>query len=317
MAPIDKKNIKIVLTGAGGFLGSHFADKLRQSGYQNVVGISKKQYDLREQSRVRALLETEKPDWVVHMAGLVGGILANKEKPADYFYENLVMGTLMHHESWNAGVKKFMGVIGGCSYPAKAPSPINEDALWEGYPQAESAAYSTAKKMLVVQSQAYRKQYDFNSIVLVPGNLYGPRDNFSLTQSHVIPALIRKAVEARDSKAESITMWGSGKPTRDFVYVEDVASVLVHALETYDASDIINISSGQEITIRELTELVMGLVGFKGEIVWDASKPDGQMRKQFDVTRMKSVLKANCPTSLKDGLKKTIEWFEKNRALAA
>lgn len=312
---MDPKQLKILVTGGRGFLGSHVVEELKRQGFGNLTVVSgKKDGDLREQSVVRDTLKRTSPDWVLHFAGLVGGIMANKEHPAQYFYDNLSMGIMLMHESWKTGAKKFFTCIGGCSYPAKADSPIGEDALWEGYPQIESAAYSVGKKMMVVQSEAYRREYGFNSVVLVPGNMYGPRDNFDLQQSHVIPALIRKVLEAKKKGASEIEMWGSGKPVRDFVYVADVAKIIVDTLPIYNESQIVNISSGVGVTIRELVDTVVELTGFKGKVTWNTSKPDGQMRKIFDVTRMKTALHAECPTNLREGLKHTIDWYQQNHS---
>ena len=304
---------RVLVTGAHGFLGSNLRPMLESAGAR-VQAMSRSDYDLLEQREVRRMFGEERPEIVFHLAGLVGGILANKTYPADYCYQNLMMGTMMLHESWRAGVDRFITVIGGCSYPATAPNPIAEDQLWNGYPQAESAPYSLAKAMSVVQAQAYRKQHGFRAMVLVPGNLYGPHDNFDLEQSHVIPALIRKFHDAKAAAQPEVVAWGSGAPVRDFVYVEDACEAIVRACEIYDGSEIINISSGVPTTIRELVETVADLTGYRGAIRWDASKPDGQMRKLFDVTRMHEWLRYECRTSLREGLKKTIDWFARNHA---
>jgi GDP-L-fucose synthase len=302
---------RVLVTGASGFVGSNLTPLLRGKGCE-LITPKHSEYDLTEQSEVRRLLADTKPDIVFHLAGLVGGILANRERPAEFFYQNLMMGTMMLHESFRAGVKKYITLIGGCSYPAHAPNPIKEDSLWDGYPQPESAPYAIAKKMSVVQADAYRRQYGFNAIVLVPGNLYGPHDNFDLHSSHVIPALIRKFWEARQSGASHVTVWGSGKPVRDFVYIEDAVEAIVLAAETYNSSEIINISSGVPTTIRELVEAVKEVTGYEGDVVWDTSKPDGQMYKSFDVTRMVERLGYICRTPLREGLQKTLDWFVKN-----
>jgi GDP-L-fucose synthase len=273
-------------------------------------------YDLLEQNEVRRLFADTHPDVVFHLAGLVGGILANKERPAQFCYQNLIMGTTVLHEAWRAGVGKYIGLIGGCSYPASAPSPISENELWNGYPQAESAPYSLAKKMAVTLAQAYRQQYSFNAIILVPGNVYGPEDNFDLENSHVIPALIRKFIIARVSRQEEVVAWGSGRPVRDFIYIADACEAILHAAGIYDGSEIINLSSGVETSIRELVETIAELVGYAGKIRWDTSKPDGQMFKGFDVTRMRDWLGYSCSTSLHEGLAKTIAWFESNYGTA-
>jgi GDP-L-fucose synthase len=262
------------------------------------------------------MLADHRPQVVFHLAGLVGGILANKNFPADYNYQNLMMGTMMLHEARQAGVEKYVTLMGGCSYPAQAQNPIKESALWNGYPQSESAPYSLAKAMSAVQAQAYRQQFGFNAIVLVPGNLYGPHDNFDLQNSHVIPALIRKYYEASQTGQTEITAWGSGRPIRDFIYVEDACEAIVKAAEIYNGAEIINISSGIQTTIKELVETIAGIVGFTGTIAWDTTKPDGQMLKGFDVTRMREWLKFECKVALPEGIEKTFAWYAANNASA-
>ena len=304
---------KVLVTGASGFVGPNLVAQLRRKGVEPVTP-RHGEYDLLEQSQVRGMLAEIKPDVVFHLAGLIGGIGANRAKPADFNYQNMLMGTMMMHESFKAGVHKYITLMGGCSYPSTAPSPIKETTLFNGYPQAESAPYSLAKAMGAVQAEAYRRQYGFDAVMLVPGNLYGPHDNFNLNNSHVIPALIRKFIEAREAKKPEVPAWGTGRPTRDFVYVEDASEAIVLAAETYSGSDIINISSGQTVSIKELTELVAELTRYPGKVVWDTTKPDGQMYKGFDVTRMKTVLHYECRTSLREGLKRTIEWFESKPA---
>lgn len=257
-----------------------------------------------------------RPDLVFHLAGLIGGILANKQRPAEFCFQNLLMGTLVMHEAWRADVQKYITLIGGCSYPSLAPNPIKETELWEGYPQWESAPYSLAKAMSVVQAQAYRQQYDFNAIVLVPGNLYGPYDNFDLNNAHVIPALIRKFYEARQSGQSEIIAWGTGRPIRDFIYIEDACDAIILAAKNYNSSEIINISSGVQTSIRELVETIAELTGYQGRVGWDDSKPDGQLYKGFDVTRMHEVLGYRCRTSLREGLQKTIKWFEAHYSMS-
>lgn len=306
------KNDCILVTGATGFLGSNLVPMLKKKGYNTIVGLGSKDYDLRESSQVKEMFKEYKPDIVINLAAYVGGILADKKYPAKFFYDNILIGTLVFHEAFENKVKKLVCCMCGCSYPAHASNPISEDDLWNGFPQIESAPYSIAKKNLVIQSWAYRKQYGFNSIVLLPGNMYGPYDNFSLEDSHVIPGLIRKFYEAKKENKSTVTVWGSGKPVRDFIYVEDVAEAMVKALEEYNESDVINISSGKGITIKELVNKIAELSDYKGEIVWDKSKPDGQMEKIFDVKRMKEKLGFEPKTSLEEGIKKTISWFEKN-----
>jgi GDP-L-fucose synthase len=300
---------RILVTGGSGFMGRSLVPILKARG-ADVLTPARNEYDLLEQSDVRTMFKVLRPEIVVHLAGLVGGILANRKAPAEYSQQNLLMGTLMAHEAWASGVRRYVTLIGGCSYPRTAPSPIAETSLWEGYPQPESAPYSLAKRMMVVLSQAYRSQYGFDSIVLVPGNVYGPNDNFDLENSHVIPALIRKFDEAAREGRPSVEAWGSGRPTRDFVYVDDACEGIATAIETYSGPEIINISSGQAITIRELVETVAETVGYKGEVAWDPSKPDGQMEKGFDVTRMREWLKVECRTSLREGLRRTFDWYK-------
>ena len=298
----------MLVTGATGFVGSNFVPLLKKAGCE-LATPTRRDYDLLEQAQVRRMFQDHRPDLVLHFAGLIGGIGANKSRPAEFCYQNLLMGTLMLHESWRAGVQKYLTLMGGCSYPARAPSPIRETELFNGMPQAESAPYSLAKAMSAIQAEAYRRQNGFNAVVLVPGNLYGPFDNFDLNNSHVIPALIRKYLEAKAAGKPEVVAWGSGRPTRDFVYVTDVCEAVLLAAEKYNASDIINLSSGHAVSIKELTETVAELTGYTGRVVWDASKPDGQLYKGFDVTRMKTLLSYECRTSLRDGIQKTIEWY--------
>jgi GDP-L-fucose synthase len=312
---MNLKDASVLITGASGFVGRNLASLMQSRGIHPVTP-KRTSFDLLEQAQVRRLFAETKPEVVFHLAGFVGGIGANRERPAEFNYQNLLMGTMVLHEAWRAGVKKFITLMGGCSYPAKAPSPIEEKELFNGYPQIESAPYSLAKAMSWVQAEAYRRQHGFDAIVLVPGNLYGPHDNFGLKNSHVIPALIRKYTEAKESGAAEVTAWGSGRPVRDFVFVKDACEAILLAAENYDGSELINISSGTPVTIRELTETIAELVGFTGRVVWDTSKPDGQMEKVFDVTRMKRMLGFECRTPLRDGLGQTIEWFTKNRQTA-
>jgi len=307
-----EKNDAILVTGATGFLGSNVMKQLEKQGYQQIIGLSSKDYDLREQTEVRKMFQEHKPAVVINLAAYVGGILADKKYPAKFFDDNILFGTLVFQEAYKSKVKKLICCMCGCSYPAKAPNPISEKDLWNGFPQVESAPYSIAKKNLAIQSWAYRKQYGFNSIVLLPGNMYGPYDNFSIEDSHVIPGLIRKFYDAKKEQKKEVVVWGSGKPIRDFVYVEDVAEALIGAMEHYNESDFINISSGVGITIKSLIEKISKLMEFDGKIVWDTSKPDGQIEKLFDVTLMKERLHFTPKTSLDDGLQKTKIWFEQN-----
>ena len=305
------QNKRVLITGASGFVGQNLRPLLHAKGCQLFMP-SHAEYNLLEQKQVRSLLREVAPDMVFHLAALSGGIMANKQYPADFCYQNLLMNTLMMHEAFACGVKKYITLIGGCSYPAHAPSPIAEASLWDGYPQAESAPYSVAKKMNVTMAEAYRRQYGFDAIVLVPGNIYGPFDNFDLQNAHVIPALIRKFYEAQGDGLDEVIVWGSGKPVRDFVYVGDVCKAIVIAAETYSSPEIINISSGRQITIRELVERVAAVTDYTGHIQWDTTKPDGQLYKGFDVTRLHQQLGFSVPTSLTVGLQKTLAWFIEN-----
>jgi len=306
------KNKRILVTGATGFLGAHFVAALNRQGYKKIIPLSKKDYDLMEQEQVRKMFKEKKPEIVVHLAGYVGGILVNKSYPADFYYKNLSMESTIIHEASKNKIEKLMLCICGCAYPEKAKSPIKEESLWEGFPSNEPAPYGIAKRGSVMQSLAYRKQYGLKTIILVPGNMYGPYDNYNLEAAHVIPALIRKFHEATIKNKKEVVVWGSGKPTRDFVYVEDVAGCLVHALENYDDEGIINISTGTENSIKDLIEIIAKITKYKGKIVWDKSKPDGPLKKIFDVERMRKTLGYECTTSLEQGLKKTAEWFEHN-----
>lgn len=305
---------RIVVTGARGFLGRHLVPVLEaRYGPDRVRGVSSTDYNLMEASQVRRLFDEEKPDTIVHLAAYVGGIGANREFPASFYYRNTILTALMFEAAAERGVKKLLYPMGGCSYPAAATSPISEDQMWQGYPQKESAPYSTAKMMGLVASAAYRQERGLSSVVVIPGNMYGEYDNFRYAESHVVPALVRRYYEAKLNGATTMTAWGTGKATRDFVYAGDVASLLPFFLESYDSNEPVNLSSGTSTSIRELTETIRELTGFAGEIEWDSSKPDGQMKKIFDVTRMKA-LGLECPTALREGLRKTIQWLTANYA---
>jgi len=308
----DTRFKRILVTGATGFVGHHLLPRLKESFTADIIPVGRKDYDLLEPGMPDAMFHAIKPDCVIHLAAKSGGIVDNKKRPADYYYENLVMNTHVLHAAYKSGVTKLLTLMGGCSYPSKALSPISEDQMWNGYPQIESAGYSVAKKMLLVQSWAYRQQHGFNSVVLVPGNLYGEWDNFNLEQSHVIPALIRKYIEARDAGQPEVIALGTGKPTRDFVYAGDVAATIPWFLTNYDSSEPVNISSGTRTSIKELAESIKAATGYQGKIVWDTSKPDGQMDKIFDVTRL-HALGLNCSTPLMEGLKRTAIWFKEAR----
>lgn len=308
----DPRFKRILVTGAHGFLGHHILPQLSNAFDAEFVCPARASYDLLQPGVPARLMKDVQPDCVVHLAAKSGGIIDNKNRPADYFYDNLAMNTAVFDAAFKAGVKKLLTLMGGCSYPSDAKSPIGEDQMWNGLPQIESVGYSTAKKMLLIQSWAYRKQHDFNSVVLIPGNVYGEWDNFNLEQAHVIPAMIRKYVEAQEAGRPTMTAFGSGKPTRDFVYAGDVAATIPWFLANYDSSDPINISAGRRISIRELADTVKRVTEFAGEIVWDSSKPDGQMDKIFDVTRL-NQLGLSCDTTLEDGLRRTTQWFREAR----
>ncbi len=304
---------RILVTGAYGFLGHHIVPALKSAfPSSTILCVGRKDYDLLEPGVPQRMFRETEPDCVVHLAAKSGGIGDNRQRPADYFYENLAMNTAVFHEAFKVGVKKFLTLMGGCSYPSTASSPIGEDQMWNGFPQKESAGYSVAKKMLLVQSWAYRQQHGFNSVVLIPGNVYGEWDNFNLTQSHVIPALLRKYLEAKDRGAPEIIAFGTGGPTRDFVYAGDVAATIPWFLANYDSSEPVNISTGSRVSIRELAETIKRVTGFPGQITWDSSQPDGQMDKIFDSTRLHN-LGLTCPTPLEDGLRRTLSWFIKAR----
>ncbi|HMQ30316.1 MAG TPA: GDP-L-fucose synthase [Chloroflexaceae bacterium] len=308
---------RVVVTGGAGFLGGFVVEQLAALGPAAIVVPRTATYDLREREAIRQLLADARPDLVIHMAARVGGIGANREHPADFFYDNLIMGAQLMHESWRAGVEKFVALGTVCAYPKHTPVPFSEDDLWNGYPEETNAPYGLAKKMMLVQSQTYREQYSFNSIFLLPVNLYGPRDNFDLHSSHVIPALIRKCLEARDTGAREIVAWGDGSPTREFLYVEDAAEGILLAAERYNSSDPVNLGSSYEISIRELTETVARVTGFAGAIVWDTSKPNGQPRRKLAVERARERFGFASRTGFEEGLRKTVEWYEQHRAVGA
>jgi GDP-L-fucose synthase len=304
---------RVVVTGGSGFLGSFVVRALKGRGAAEVLVPRKAEYDLRRLEAVQDLLNDTRPTLVIHLAATVGGIGANRAHPAEFFYDNLMMGVQLLHESWRTGVDKFVAIGTVCAYPKFTPIPFREDDLWNGYPEETNAPYGLAKKMLLVQSQAYRQQYGYNSLFLLPVNLYGPGDNFDLESSHVIPALIRKCVEARDKGAEHIVAWGDGSPTREFLYVEDAAEGILLAAERYNESMPVNLGSSYEISIKDLLETVASLIGFTGEIVWDVSKPNGQPRRKLDVSRAKELFGFEAQTAFAEGLRQTIEWYDQIR----
>jgi GDP-L-fucose synthase len=303
-------NDKIVITGGAGFLGSFVIERLKSQGYTNLVSLRKKDFDLTHEAEVDRLYQTIKPDVILHLAAEVGGIGANRDNPGRFFFANMAMGLHLIEGARNFGLKKFVQTGTICAYPNLTPVPFNEANLWNGYPEITNAPYGIAKKSLLVMCQAYGQQYGLNAIYLLPVNLYGPRDNFHPHSSHVIPALIRKCVEARDKHATEIQAWGTGSASREFLYVEDCAEGLVKSMESYDSPEPMNLGSGREINIKTLTELIAKLSNFTGKIVWDPSKPDGQPRRCLDVSRAKREINFTANTSLEDGLKKTIKWFE-------
>ena len=304
---------RVLITGGGGFVGSHLVRRLCAIGCASLAAPRKAEYDLRDLDAVIRLYEDTKPTIVIHLASVVGGIGANRARPAEFFYDNLVMGTQLLDQAWRFGVPKFVAIGTVCAYPKFAAVPFREDDLWSGYPEETNAPYGLAKKMLLVQSQAYRQQYGYNSIFLLPVNLYGPGDNFDPGTSHVIPALIKKCVEAVEQGADRIEVWGDGTPTREFLYVEDVVDALLLASERYNSSDPVNIGSGEEISIADLTRTVAAVAGFKGRIEFDTSKPNGQPRRKLDTSRARERFGFESKTTLAEGLKRTVDWYVRTR----
>ena len=308
---------RVVVTGGAGFLGSYVVAKLRARGCDSIFVPRQSDYDLVRIEDVRRLYDDAQPDLVIHLAAIVGGIGANRKNPGRYFYDNLMMGVQLMEEARLRGVKKFVATGTICAYPKFTPVPFKEDDLWNGYPEETNAPYGLAKKMMLVQSQSYREQYGFNSIFLLPVNLYGPRDNFDLESSHVIPALIRKCVEAVRSGADEIVCWGTGSATREFLHADDCAEGILLATERYDKSDPVNLGAGFEISIKDLTEKICDLTGFRGRIVWDATKPDGQPRRCLDTTRAEREFGFRARIGFDEGLRQTIEWYKQATAAAA
>jgi GDP-L-fucose synthase len=304
------KDKRITITGGKGFLGKHLLEALGDRGYGNIAVADRPEYNLILAEDVKRLYEETKPDIVIHLAAKVGGIGYNRENPGSLFYENIMMGVQLIHEGYLRRIDKIVSLGTICAYPKFTPVPFKEDDLWNGYPEETNAPYGLAKKMMLVQSQAYRQQYGFNSIFLLPVNLYGPGDNFDLQSSHVIPALIKKCVDAKRRGDKEIVAWGTGKATREFFYVEDAAEAIVLAMERYDKSEPVNIGAGFEISIKDLTELIVELTGFKGKIAWDATKPDGQPRRMLDTTRAREEFGFQARTGFREGLYKTIAWYE-------
>ena len=309
------KNKHITVTGGKGFLGSHLLKKLKDCGCRHIKIADRPEYDLTDIADIRRMYEETKPRIVIHLAAKVGGIGFNQEKPAELFYDNLIMGTQLLHEAYLRNIEKFVALGTICAYPKFTPVPFKEEDIWNGYPEETNAPYGLAKKMMLVQSQAYRRQYGFNSIFLLPVNLYGPGDNFDPRSSHVIPALIKKCFDAIDAYNDKIEVWGTGSATREFFYVEDAAEAICMATDTYNKSEPVNIGAGFEISIKELTELIAKLTGFQGKIIWDKSKPDGQPRRMLDTTKALKEFMFTAKTNLTTGLIKTIDWYKENRHL--
>ena len=308
----------IVVTGGSGFLGRRLVATLEQHGHQHIVAPRKADYDLRHEDAIVHMLDRYRPHTIIHLAAVVGGIGANREHPGQFFYDNLMMGAQLMEQARLHGVAKFVAIGTVCAYPKFTPIPFSEDDLWNGYPEETNAPYGLAKKMLLVQAQAYRQEYGFNGIYLLPVNLYGPGDNFDPASSHVIPALIKKCVDAVESGVGEIVCWGDGRASREFLYVDDAAEAIVLATERYEGDQPVNLGSGREITIRDLTETIADLCGFKGRIVWDTGKPNGQPRRCLDTSRARELFGFKARTDFRDGLRHTIEWYQHaHRSMAA
>mgnify|MGYP005725403879 CR=1 FL=1 len=307
----------VVVTGGAGFLGRHVVEKLQARGCKKNIVPRSSEFNLVREADIKNLLEQSRPDMVIHLAAVVGGIGANRDNPGRFFYENAMMGVQLIEQARLFGVEKFVALGTICAYPKFAPVPFREEDLWNGYPEETNAPYGLAKKMMLVQAQAYREQYGYNAIYLLPVNLYGPHDNFDLQSSHVIPAMIRKCVEAKEAGADAITLWGTGSASREFLYVEDAAEGILRASEIYNSSEPLNLGTGEEITIKALAEKIVELCDFNGEIVWDATKPDGQPRRRLDISRAQKALGFTPKWSLDEGLKKSISWFLENRNFTA
>ena len=308
-------NKRVCVTGGAGFLGSFIVEKLYERGAKNVFVPRSRDYDLVDLNAIQRMLDDSQPDLIIHAAAKSGGIGVIKEFPADFFYENLMMGISLLHEAHRRRIRKFVAIGTICSYPELAPTPFKESDLWAGYPEKTNASYGLAKKMLIVQAEAYREQYGYNAINLLLGNLYGPRDDFDLQTSHVVPALISKFLDARKNDNSEVELWGDGSPTRDFLYVEDAAEGILLAAEQYNDDKPANLGSGLEISIRDLAEIVAELVDYKGDFVWDVSKPNGQPLRVLDVRRAKERFGFEAQMPLRKGLQHTIEWYKANRSL--
>ncbi|MBF0522426.1 MAG: GDP-L-fucose synthase [Candidatus Omnitrophica bacterium] len=304
------KNKKVIVTGGAGFLGQSVVELLKKKGCSHIIVPRSKTCDLRKANAIKKLLKETQPDMILHLAAVVGGIGANRENPGKFFYENLIMGVQLMEQSRIFGVEKFVAIGTICAYPKFTPVPFKEEDLWIGYPEETNAPYGLAKKMLLVQSQAYRQQYGFNSIYLLPVNLYGPRDNFNPNSSHVIPALIKKCFDAKATGDKEIVVWGTGKATREFLYVDDAAEGIILAAEKYNKPEPVNLGAGFEVSIKDLVEMIVKFTGFKGKIVWDATKPDGQPRRCLETSRAKKEFGFVAKIKFEEGLKKTIAWYK-------
>ena len=310
------QNRRVCVTGGAGFLGSFVVEKLQERGAREIFVPTIERYDLVQAGDIRRMLADARPDIIIHLAAHVGGIGANREHPAEFFYDNLMMGVQLMHAAWRSGVDKFVAIGTVCAYPKFTPVPFKEDDLWNGYPEETNAPYGLAKKMLLVQAQAYRQQYGFNAIYLLPVNLYGPRDNFDPRSSHVIPALIRKFIEAKARGDRQVAVWGDGSPTREFFYVEDAATGIVLASERYSGPSPVNLGAGREISIRELAETIARLTGFEGELTWDTGKPNGQPRRALDTRRAEQAFGFRASMDFETGLQRTVEWYRSKVAFA-
>src|SRR2546427_6995347 len=306
---MDWEHKRVVVTGGAGFLGSFIVEKLRQRGCRHLAVPRSKEHDLRDRDAIVRLYKETQPHIVIHLAGVVGGIGANRANPGRFFYDNAIMGIELMEYARQFGVKKFVVIGTICAYPKFTPVPFKEENLWNGYPEETNAPYGLAKKMMLVQAQAYRSQYSFNSIYLLPVNLYGPGDNFDPETSHVIPAIIKKCMDALRDKRDEIVLWGTGNPTREFLYVDDAAEGILLATEKYDASDPVNLGSGHEISIRDLAGMITGATGFSGKLVWDSTKPDGQPRRGLDTRRAYELFGFRALTPLEAGIEKTVDWY--------
>ena len=307
------KSKRVCVTGGAGFLGRVVVRKLHERGVKDIFIPQIEDYNLVELRDINRMLADAKTDLIIHLAAQVGGIGANKEHPAEFFYNNLIMGVQLMHRAWETGVEKFVAIGTICAYPKFTPVPFKEENLWDGYPEETNAPYGLAKKMLLVQAQSYRQQYGYNALFLLPVNLYGPGDNFNPKSSHVIPALIRKCIEAQEAGEKEIVVWGDGSPTREFLHIEDAAEGILLASEKYNDSDPVNLGAGSEISIKDLVELIAKKTGFTGELVWDTTKPNGQPRRKLDTTRAFERFGFKAQMSFEEGMDHTIKWFRENR----